>query len=227
MASSASAAERAYEAIHDGILNGVHPTGTMLGEEALATAIGVSRTPVRTALARLQDEGWIVIYPKRGALVRGLSERAVADLADARLILESTAASRASAEAREGLAERLRHSIAAQREAFDSDDLRGFIELTIAFHRTFVEAAGNDVLLELNDRLADRQRFLLFSFGDRLLARCADIIAEHETLVERLRTGDAAGFADALRDHLVDTYATQIGDAPRSFRSAAPAAERR
>ncbi|RGC65264.1 putative HTH-type transcriptional regulator YdfH [Micromonospora sp. MW-13] len=200
--------------IRDGILNGVHPTGAMLGEESLAAEIGVSRTPVRTALARLQDEGWITIYPKRGALVQGLSERAVADLADARLLLESAAPARASADARKLLAERLGRSIEAQREAFRDDDVRHFIELTIEFHRAFVEATGNSVLLELNDRLADRQRFLLFSCGDRLLARCGDIIAEHETLVERLRIGDASGFAEALRAHLADTYATELHKLP-------------
>ncbi|WP_432978761.1 GntR family transcriptional regulator [Dactylosporangium sp. CA-233914] len=216
MDGSASAAERAYQAIRDGILNGVHPAGTMLGEEALATEIGVSRTPVRSALSRLQDEGWIVIYPKRGALVQGLSERAVADLEDARLMLESTGASRASPEVRDELAERLRNSIAAQREAFRTRDVRRFIELTIGFHRAFVEAAGNAILLELNDRLADRQRFLLFSKGDRLLARCDDIVAEHEELVERLRTGDAAGFTDALRQHLADNYAPPTATMGRS-----------
>lgn len=214
LASSTSAVERAYQAIRDGILNGAYPTGTMLGEEPLAAEIGVSRTPVRTALARLQDEGWITIYPKRGALVQGLSERAVADLADARLLLESTAPARVSAGARERLAERLDRSVAAQREAFRDEDVRRFIELTIEFHRTFVEAAGNSVLLELNDRLADRQRFLLFSYGDRLLARCGDIIAEHETLVERLRIGDASGFAEALRAHLADTYAVELRRLP-------------
>ncbi|GAA4975946.1 GntR family transcriptional regulator [Actinoplanes utahensis] len=206
MDGSASAAERSYRTIRDGILNGLHPAGAMLGEESLAAEIGVSRTPVRSALARLQDEGWIVIYPKRGALVQGLSERAIADLQDTRLILESAGASRVSAEIRDDLAERLRVSIVAQRDAFQDRDVRRFIELTIDFHRAFVQAAGNDVLLELNDRLADRQRFLLFCKGDHLLARCDDIIAEHETLVERLRAGDAAGFTDALRDHLADNY---------------------
>ncbi|WP_245714549.1 FCD domain-containing protein [Micromonospora inyonensis] len=97
----------------------------------------------------------------------------------------------------------------AQREAFQARDVRRFIGLTIGFHRAFVEAAGNDILLELNDRLADWQRFLLFSKGDRLLARCDDIVAEHENLVERLRTGDTAGFTDALRQHLVDNYVPQ------------------
>ena len=201
-----SAAERAYRVVRNGILNGAYPANTMLGEETLATEIGVSRTPVRSALARLQEEGWIVIYPKRGALVRGLSERAIGDLQDARLILESAGASRANAAVRDALTDRLHDSIAAQRAAFRDRDVRRFIELTIGYHRAFVEAAGNDILLELNDRLADRQRFLLFSKGEHLLARCDDIITEHETLVEHLRTGNATAFTEALRKHLDDHY---------------------
>ncbi|BAL88232.1 putative GntR-family transcriptional regulator [Actinoplanes missouriensis 431] len=206
MDASTSAAERAYRTIRDGILNGAHKAGAMLGEEGLAQEIGVSRTPVRAALGRLQDEGWIVIYPKRGALVQGLSERAIADLQDTRLILEAAGASRISATVRDQLAARLHTSIDAQRDALAERDVRRFIELTIGFHRTFVEAAGNDVLLELNDRLADRQRFLLFCKGDHLLARCDDIIAEHVTLVEQLRTGDTDGFTETLRKHLDDNY---------------------
>jgi DNA-binding GntR family transcriptional regulator len=203
---SASAADRAYQSIRDSILNGIHPAGTMLGEASLATQIGVSRTPVRAALARLQDEGWILIYPKRGALVQGLSERAVAELEHARFVLESAGAGRATPAIRDALATRLRQSVDAQRQAFRDRDVRRFIELTIGFHRAFVEASGNDILLELNDRLADRQRFLLFSKGDHLLSRSDDIIAEHETLVERLLDDDAVGFADALTKHLADNY---------------------
>jgi DNA-binding GntR family transcriptional regulator len=201
-----SAAGRAYSAILDGILNGAHAPGTMLAEASLAAEIGVSRTPVRTALARLQDDGWITVYPKRGALVKGLSERAVADLADARLMLESTSVERANAANRQLLATRLEASIEVQREMLARGELRAFIESTIVFHRSFVEAGQNMVMLELNDRLADRQRFLLFSYGDTLLARCADIIAEHEVLVQELREGNAAAFAESLRQHLADTY---------------------
>jgi DNA-binding GntR family transcriptional regulator len=203
---SASAAQRAYHALRDGILNGVHPAGSMLGEETLAAQIGVSRTPVRSALARLQDEGWIVIYPKRGALVRGLSVQAIADLQDTRLILESAGASRVDAALRDDLAHRLQESIEEQRDALRDRDVRRFIELTIGYHRAFVAAAGNDVLLELNDRLADRQRFLLFSKGDHLLARGDDILTEHQVLVAHLRAGDAAAFTEALRKHLDDNY---------------------
>ncbi|MFJ8855727.1 GntR family transcriptional regulator [Streptomyces sp. NPDC102437] len=210
MSTDQSATGRAYSAILDGILNGRYEPGTMLAEASLAAEIGVSRTPVRTALARLQDDGWITVYPKRGALVKGLSERAVADLADARLILESTSVQRADAADRQVLASRLEDSIEVQRETLARGDLRAFVESTIVFHRSFVEAGQNMVMLELNDRLADRQRFLLFSYGDTLLARCTDIITEHEALVHQLRGGDPAAFAESLRRHLGDTYGTSL-----------------
>jgi len=198
----ASASERAYRAIRDDILDGTHQPGTMLGETSLAQALGVSRTPVRAALGRLQEEGWIVVYPQRGALVQGLGERQVLELADARFVLETTAVDRAPEDLRQRLADRLEESVAAQREAFAAEDVRAFVELMIQFHRGFVEAGGNGVLLELYDRLADRHRFVLFASGARLLARCAEIIAEHEQLAARLRVGDVSGFARVLRGHI-------------------------
>lgn len=208
--SSLSASERAYRAVRDRIMEGSFPPGTMLGEATLAGDLGVSRTPVRTALARLQDEGWITIYPKRGALVQGLTERSVAELADARLVLETTGVKRASETQRARLADRLDAAIADQREACAAEDVRRFVALMLAFHRTFVEAGGNGVLLELYDRLSDRHSFVLFASGERLLSRCEEIIAEHEALVRHLRAGDAAGFAEALRDHISETGATPV-----------------
>lgn len=204
----AGAADRAYQAIRSDLLHGELRPGMMLGEAALAGRIGVSRTPVRAALARLQDEGWITVYPKRGALVRGLDEARVVELAQARLILEATAVQLAGAPERAALADRLRAGIAAQRDALAASDLRGFIELTVAFHRGFVEAGGNQVLLELNDRLADRQRFLLISLGDTLLARAAATVAEHEHLIELLAT--PGEFAEALRAHLAQTHGADL-----------------
>lgn len=205
-----SATEKAYRSIRDSILNGELPSGSMLGEASLAARIGVSRTPVRTALARLQDEGWVTIYPKRGALVRGLTVQTIEDLADTRLIFESISVQRSSSRARQALADRLDDAVTEQQAAIGAHDLRRFVESTIAFHRSFVECGGNEVLLELNDRLADRQRFLLFSHGDRLFERGEAIITEHRELVAALRTGDVAGFADTLRSHLSHNYGRRL-----------------
>ena len=180
----------------------------MLGETALAAALGMSRTPVRTALARLSDEGWIVVYPKRGALVQGLSDRDIAELADARFVLETTGVDRASATRRAELATSLDRLIIDQRKALVSKDVQRFITLTLQFHRGFVEAGGNDILLELYDRLSDRHRFALFTSRDRLLGRSKDILTEHRQLVTHLRDGDVVAFARTLRDHIAE-----VGDA--------------
>ena len=199
-----SAAERAYSVIRGQILNGSHVPGTMLGEAALAAEIGVSRTPVRVALARLQDEGWIHIYPKRGAIVQGIDERTVAELADARYVLETTAVERASEPMRQRLAEKLGGLITQHRAAFAEGDVARFIELTLEFHRGFVEAGDNRVMLEMYSLLSDRHRFTLFMNSRHLLDRSDDLIAEHEALVAHLRAGDSAAFAATLQGHIAE-----------------------
>lgn len=205
-----SAADLAYTAILEAILSGEYAPGVMLAETTLGLELGVSRTPIRSALSRLQDEGWITIYPKRGALVRGMTDREIADLTDARLILESVSVRRADEAVRLALASRLDDEIEVHRQHLARRDLRSFIESTLAFHRSFVQAAGNSVLLEFNDRLTNRQRFLIFRYGDSYLARADEIIAEHQALVEAVRAGGGTEFAEALRAHLKGTYGTAL-----------------
>lgn len=210
-----SAADRAYEHLRDAILEGRIPAGEMLGESGVAEHLGMSRTPVRTALARLQDEQWVTIYPKRGALVLGLDEHEVADIADARHLLEVAAVQRAGAARIERVLPRLEESLRAQEEALEAGDLHSFIDQTTSFHRMFVEVGGNATLLEMSDRLADRRRYMLFRQGERLLQRREETIAEHRALIDALQTGDVAVFAEVLRAHLRDTHDAPLG--PRPF----------
>ncbi len=197
-----SATKRAYAHIRTAILEGRLRTGEMLSEGILGAELKLSRTPIRAALARLQDEQWITIYPKRGALVRGMSERMVADLIDARFILEAAAIHRTSAARKAELADQLSLLIEAQAEAAAAQDVRRLIDLTVEFHRALVEVSGNSVLLELSDRLADRQRHLLFHMGAELLARSERNLGEHRALVEALRTDNDDLFAKTLHTHM-------------------------
>lgn len=201
-----SAADRAYRRVREDVLRGVYLGGAMLSEATLAAELGLSRTPVRAALVRLQEEGWLTIYPKRGAQVQTPTERAVREMVEAKVILESEGIAAAADAARITLVERAAASLAAQAQALSAADLSGFVELSIAFHRGFVEAAGNGVLLELYDRLADRQRFLLFSYGDRLIERADEVLAEHRAMIDAARDGDAQALRGHLREHLRDTY---------------------
>lgn len=74
-----------------------------------------------------------------------------------------------------------------------------------------MEAAGNAVLAEIADRLTDRQRLLLSAHRETLFERVEETVAEHRSLIERLRADDPAGFAAALRGHLMDTHGPELG----------------
>src|SRR5262245_64442056 len=79
-------------AIHARVLSGELPSGTRLRQEALAEEFGVSRTPVREALRKLQAGGLVELQPHRGAVVRGLSSREIRDAYEVRATLEALAA---------------------------------------------------------------------------------------------------------------------------------------
>ncbi|SNR92388.1 GntR family transcriptional regulator [Blastococcus mobilis] len=104
---SETAAQRTHRIIRDHIVNGTHPGGSMLSENTLAAALGLSRTPVRAALLRLEEEGWVTIYPKRGALVRAFTAQDGQELAGARHLLETGGVRTASPAALAGMCTRL------------------------------------------------------------------------------------------------------------------------
>ena len=200
-----SSAERAIVYIRKAIIDGTFPGEAMLSESQLASQLGMSRTPVRTALARLQDEGWIRIYPKSGALVRGLTPEDVADIVDARVALETSGVTRATPEVRAQLAVDLVPAIQEQREVLAAGDMQRFVELSVEFHGAFLAVGANPYLIDLGERLSDRQRQMLFARQDAMRNRSDHIIDEHQQLLDCLRDDDPARFDHILRAHLSDT----------------------
>ena len=83
-----SATERAYRHTRDGVLDGTYPAGSLITEGDVSEAVGVSRTPVREAFLRLQAEGWLRLYPKRGALVVPVSSAEIDDVIETRAMVE-------------------------------------------------------------------------------------------------------------------------------------------
>jgi len=207
-----SSADRALAYIRQAIIDGTFPGESMLSESQLAAQLGMSRTPVRTALTRLQDEGWIRIYPKSGALVRGLTSEDVTDLVDARVVLETSGVTRATSEVRARLAVDLRPAIQEQREVLAAGDMQRFVELSIEFHGAFLTVGGNPYLIDLGERLANRQRQMLFAHQDAMRSRSDHIIDEHQHLLDCLRDDDPTRFDHILRAHLSDTlvHATNL-----------------
>jgi DNA-binding GntR family transcriptional regulator len=206
-----TAAQRAHRVIRDGILEGVHPGGWMLSENTLAAALGMSRTPVRAALLRLEEEGWVTIYPKRGALVRAFTQQDGQEMAQARHLLEVGGVRAASPSALANLCTRLEALIDAQDAAVQAGDRDEFVELCMSFHRAFVEAGGNGLLLEFSDRVRSRQAVMLHLNLPTIDAHAHDLVGEHRALLEACRRRDLDTFAALLHDHMSDSPTPRSG----------------
>jgi DNA-binding GntR family transcriptional regulator len=193
------AAQRAYAHIKERLLDGRFAGGTLLSENDLARRLGVSRTPVRHAFARLQAEGLLELYPKRGALVVPVLPSEADDVLEVRLLLEPHCARCATA-AGAPLVSALREAIADQEHTLSSGT--GFPEADRRFHRALVAAAGNALLLRQYDLLRDRHQRIAATTVARDPSRVERFIAEHREIAGAIERGDAQAAAELMRAHL-------------------------
>ncbi|MGF0174672.1 GntR family transcriptional regulator [Streptomyces sp. Marseille-Q5077] len=195
------AADRVYTHVKQGVLDRRYEGGTLLTEGELAEAVGVSRTPVREALLRLEVEGLIKLYPKKGALVLPVSAQEIKDVVETRMLVEEHAA-RKAVPAPPGLIERLEELLARQKAQAAAGDLAGAAVTDRCFHVEIVRSGGNEILSRLYDQLRDRQLRMgvavLHSHPDRI----AKTLVEHEEILQALRAGDAEEAVGLVHRHI-------------------------
>ncbi|MFI0876258.1 GntR family transcriptional regulator [Streptomyces sp. CS149] len=195
------AAERVYTHIKEAVLDRRYEGGTLLTEGDLADAVGVSRTPVREALLRLEVEGLIKLYPKKGALVLAVSAQEIKDVVETRLLVEEFAA-RKAVPASPQLIERLEQLLEEQRQLAEAGDLAAVAVTDRCFHAEIVKYAGNEILSRLYDQLRDRQLRMGVAVMEAHPGRIEANITEHGELLEAIRAGDADGAALVVRRHV-------------------------
>ncbi len=214
------AAETAYRHVKEALLTGRLPAGSMVSEGDVAAELALSRTPVREAFLRLAAEGWLRLFPKRGALVVPVAPGEAEAVVDARLLLESHAVDRVVAgpdAARARLVAELRALVEQQRAAVAAGDLDAYAAHDAAFHLAVVAAGGNALLTDFSVTLRERQqRMIALSVGAGG-ERAPGFVEGHEELVAAVEAGDAAGFRERLREHLHGAHlhgAAPYGAAP-------------
>ncbi|OCC11817.1 putative HTH-type transcriptional regulator YdfH [Streptomyces sp. PTY087I2] len=195
------AAERVYTHIKEAVLDRRYEGGTLLTEGDLADAVGVSRTPVREALLRLEVEGLIKLYPKKGALVLAVSAQEIKDVVETRLLVEEFAA-RKAVPASPKLIERLEQLLEEQRRLAEAGDLAAVAVTDRCFHAEIVRYAGNEILSRLYDQLRDRQLRMGVAVMEAHPGRIEANITEHGELLAAIRAGDADGAALVVRRHV-------------------------
>lgn len=202
--------------LHARVLSGELPSGTRLRQEALAEEFGVSRTPVREALRKLQAGGLVELQPNRGAVVRGLSAREIRDAYEVRAALEALAAQLAAERISREQLERLNRVQGEFRTALDRAlakrrggrevgvrELRRWAKANDDFHQTIHEASGNEVLASALAQLArnfprDLSRLVVSESTAMLEAN----VREHEAILEALSRRDAEAAYKLMQRHV-------------------------
>jgi DNA-binding GntR family transcriptional regulator len=200
-----SAKERAYRDTKGRILDGSLPGGELITEGQVADTLAMSRTPVREAFLRLEAEGLLRLFPKRGALVVAVSPDEVEAVLEARELVEGHALGKlceAPADERADVARALHDVLDVQRAAMAADDEPAFAEADRRFHITIVESVRNPILLELYASLRDRQLRINLGSLDRGPRRPREILAQHEAIVDAIGPGGADEARARLREHL-------------------------
>jgi DNA-binding GntR family transcriptional regulator len=195
------AAERVYAYVKAAILDRVFPGGQLLTEGELADAVGVSRTPVREALLRLEAAGLVRLYPKKGALVLPVLPQEIDDVLEARELIEVHAAAKVWPRRKE-LVEQLEARLQEMRTHKKAADAKSFLEADRAFHEAIVAAAGNEILTNLYLSLRDRQVRMGVGSVQVAPARMDRSIADHKALIAALQGTSSRKFRDLVAEHI-------------------------
>ena len=213
-----SAADRVYEHVRDGILTRRYPENELLSEGMVASETGVSRTPVREALLRLEAQGMIRLLPKRGALVLPVTAQEWRDVLATRLLVEEHCTRSVILAGRgPALARSLDGPLDALRRAADAGDVIGYAAADREFHAHIVAAEGNQILIRLYSSLRDRQlrmgaANLMAAGGQADAARMHSTVHDHRVIAHAIGAGDAVLAGRLTRMHLAHADRALRGD---------------
>lgn len=196
---------KAYELVRAGIAQGLYPPDTRITEQEIATRAGVSRTPVREALRRLQSEGLLRFVPNQGAVVTRWSDADAEDIFELRALLESYGVRRAARRATDEQLAALRRLASEQLRASrgrGDDRLERIAALNSRFHQLLQDCAGSARLKTTVATLIEAPLVLqtLHDYSEEDLQRSA---GHHLEIVQALEARDEEWAASVMQSHVL------------------------
>jgi len=211
--------QQAYNQIRQKIIHCEYPPYTLLNEEMLREEIGASRTPVRDALSRLEQESLVQILPKKGVMVTGISPEEIEQLFEMRMLIESYAVKNYGKTIKQEV-------FAGLMDFFDQGTENLSFETVYRwddeFHHLFISASGNSFLIrayETSFAQNIRLRILCGNYGKERVKKSQ---GEHLAILRRCLEADWDGAAAALEYHLDEARKTSfsiINSLPFMFRA--------
>lgn len=193
--------ELVFESLREAIIMGTLRPGERLMEIQLAEQMGVSRTPVREAIRKLELEGLVVMVPRKGAYVAGLSIKDIADVFEIRKALEGLAAELAADRISDEEIENLERTLHRLADASDGKRFEEFIEIDTEFHAVLFQAGRNDRLTQIISNLREQiHRFRNTSLS--MPGRMSAAVDEHRKIVEAITQHDVDEAKRLAQEHI-------------------------
>lgn len=190
-----------FESLKEAILSQKLRPGERLLENELAEELGVSRTPIREAIRRLEQEGLVVMLPRKGAYVAGISLKDIHEVYEIRAALEALALELAATYITDEELDELALQVEEEEALTDAGRLNEIIFIDSSFHDLIYQYARNNKLTQFVDILQEQfKRFRALPLGAS--ARSNTALEEHQQILAALKAHDSALAADLAKKHI-------------------------
>lgn len=199
-----------FNTLRQAILRGELKPGERLMEIQLASRLGVSRTPVREAIRKLELDGLVLVTPRKGAEVAQITEKSLRDVLEVRRSLEELAVRLACERMEPGVLAELKEAEEAFEAVLGKDDITGVAEADVAFHAVIYMATDNQRLIQLLNNFREQ----MYRYRVEYLKRkeChPQLLAEHRDIIHALENGEAQEAARITCQHIDNQVKTVSG----------------
>lgn len=203
-----------FNTLRQAILRGELEPGERLPEIQLADKLGVSRTPIREAIRKLELEGLVIMIPRKGAVVAEITEKSLRDVLEVRRALEELSVKLACEKIQEEELEELKVAAKEFESALKTGDVTAFAEADVRFHDIIYRTTDNQRLIQLLYNLREQ----MYRYRVEYLKREDShdtLLAEHQYIIEMLEKRDVKRAVEAVCAH-VDNQVAAVSDTIRT-----------
>ena len=195
--------EKAYSEIKQKIQAATFAPGSFLSERQLASLLGMSKTPIKAALERLEQEGFVNVSPQQGIVVRELSIQEIADQFELRQALEGFVVRSISGRLTSKQTAALERNIRQQNAAAAKGTVGNLVELDSAFHLLLCEALGNQAIIDCLMQHRSKMHRVIFQVMTQAPGRWIAAVDEHTQIFKAVAAGKPNLAVELLEQHLL------------------------
>ncbi len=198
-----------FNTLRQAILTGELKPGERLMEIHLANKLGVSRTPIREAIRKLELEGLVTMIPRRGAEVAQITEKSMSDVLEVRRAVDALCVELACERISEEELEALKAACDSFEEAVKSGDVKKIAQADVALHDIIVRATGNQRLVQLVNTLSEQMYRYRFEYI-KDVSQHESLVEEHRIIYESILKKDKETASEAAKLHIDNQEKTII-----------------